>query len=251
MKTKKNGKTLRVAGLLLALVLVTSSFVGGTFAKYVTSGTGADHAKVAKWGVKVEAHGEGDIFASTYDQIASQENTVIAGGTYKVIAPGTKKDNAAVVTVSGKPEVAVQVTYTADSFDLIGKWVYNDGRTGSPDEYYCPLIFKITGMVNGEETTETINCLDKNSVAEVKTAVGTALAKFNAVYPAGTELSTKDNGGLKISWEWPFEGGTKYPKQIDAKDTYLGDLATATGTESHNTIPAVYAVVTATVTQID
>ena len=242
---------MRVAGLLLALVLVTSCFVGGTFAKYVTSGTGADHAKVAMWGVKVEAHGEGDIFASTYDQIAGQENTVVAGGEYKVIAPGTKKDNAAVVTVSGKPEVAVKVTYTADSFDLTGKWVYNDGKTNSEDEYYCPLIFKITGMVNGVETTETINCLEKNSVAEVKAAVGTALAKFNASYPAGTDLSTKDNGGLKISWEWPFEGGTKYPKQTDVKDTYLGDLATATDAESHGTIPAVYVVVTATVTQVD
>lgn len=244
---------MRVAGLLLALVLVTSCFVGGTFAKYVTSGTGADHAKVAKWGVKVTAHGEGDIFASTYDQVAGQENTVIAGGEYKVIAPGTKKDNAAVVTVSGTPEVAVNVTYTADSFALTGKWAYNDGRAGSTDQYYCPLIFKITGMVNGVETTETINCLEKSSVTEVKTAVETALAKFNASYPAGTNLSTKVNGGLKISWEWPFETGDTAEEKAanNVKDTYLGDLATATDPASVNTIPAVYAVVTATVTQID
>lgn len=49
MKTKKTGKTMRVAGLLLALVLVTSCFVGGTFAKYVTSGHGNDSARAAKW----------------------------------------------------------------------------------------------------------------------------------------------------------------------------------------------------------
>lgn len=246
MKTKKTGKTMRVAGLLLALVLVTSCFVGGTFAKYVTSGTGADLARVAMWGVKVTAHREGDIFASEYD------NTVVAGGEYKVIAPGTKKENAAVVTVSGKPEVAVNVTYSAEHFALTGKWAYNDGQPGSTDEYYCPLIFKITGMVNGVETTETINCLEKNSVAEVKAAVGTALAKFNASYPAGTDLSTKDNGGLKISWEWPFVGTTeKNSAQSDEKDTFLGNLATATGQDSHNTIPAVHVIVTATVTQVD
>lgn len=244
---------MRVAGLLLALVLVTSCFVGGTFAKYVTSGTGADHAKVAKWGVKVTAHGEGDIFADKYDQIAGKDDTVaVAGGKYKVIAPGTKKEDAAVVTLSGTPEVAVKVTYNADSFALTGKWEYKytDDRGTEHTEFYCPLTFKITGMVNGVETTETINCLEKSSADAVKTAVETALAKFNASYPAGTDLSTKVNGGLKISWEWPFEGGAG-TKQTDAKDTYLGDLATVTDTVGHETIPTVYAFVTATVTQVD
>lgn len=241
---------MRVAGLLLALVLVTSCFVGGTFAKYVTSGTGADHAKVAKWGVKVTAHGEGDIFASTYDQIEGQDNTVVAGGRYdKVIAPGTKKENAAVVYLSGKPEVAVKVTYNADNFALTGKWAYNDDQAGSTDEYYCPLIFKITDGT----TTKTIDCMGDgmNSVSDVETAVKNAVKSFSATYAPNTDLSTKGNEGLKISWEWPFEGDAAHPKQTDVKDTYLGDLATATDTASHNTIPAVYVVVTATVTQVD
>ena len=56
--------------------------------------------------------------------------------------------------------------------------------------------------------------------------------------------------GLKISWEWPFEGG-EGSKQTDVKDTYLGDLATTTDPASVNTIPAVYVMVTATVTQVD
>lgn len=249
MKTKKTGKTMRVAGLLLALVLVTSCFVGGTFAKYVTSGTGADHAKVAKWGVKVTAHGEGDIFASTYDQIEGKDNTVVAGGEYKVIAPGTKKENAAVVYLSGKPEVAVKVTYNADNFALTGKWAYNDGKTGSADQYYCPLIFKITDGT----TTKTIDCMGEGmkSVDDVQTAVKDAVKSFSATYAPNMDLSTKGNEGLKISWEWPFEGGNAHPNQTDVKDTYLGDLATATGAESHGTIPAVYVEVTATVTQID
>lgn len=239
---------MRVAGLLLALVLVTSCFVGGTFAKYVTSGTGADHAKVAKWGVKVTAHGEGDIFASTYDQIAGKDDTVVAGGEYKVIAPGTKKDNAAVVYLSGKPEVAVKVTYNADNFALTGKWAYNNGQAASTDEYYCPLIFKITDGT----TTKTIDCMGDgmNSVGDVETAVKNAVKSFSATYAPNTDLSTKGNEGLKISWEWPFEGGAS-SKQTDVKDTYLGDLATATGVTSHDTIPAVYVEVTATVTQID
>lgn len=54
MTTKKHW-TLRAAGLLFALVLITSCFVGGTFAKYVTSKSASDSARVAKFGVVIEA----------------------------------------------------------------------------------------------------------------------------------------------------------------------------------------------------
>lgn len=110
----KNNRTMRAAVLLLALVLITSCFVGGTFAKYVTSGDAADLARVAKWGVTVTAHGTGDVFAKEYAGIAGQDNTVVADdGKTNVVAPGTKKENATLVTLSGKPEVAVNVTYSA------------------------------------------------------------------------------------------------------------------------------------------
>ena len=247
---------MRVAGLLLALVLVTSCFVGGTFAKYVTSGTGVDHARVAKWGVTVQ--GSSDMFAPTYakndDSLTVSANSVVAvnynevnGTGDNLVAPGTKKDNAAVVTLSGKPEVAVKVTYNADSFALTGKWVAKNAQTNS-EEYYCPLTFKITDGT----TTKTIDCMGTgmNSVGDVETAVKNAVASFSATYAPNTDLSAEGHNGLKISWEWPFEGG-EGSKQTDEKDTYLGDLATATGEASHNTIPAVYVVVTATVTQID
>lgn len=237
MTSKKNW-TLRAAVLMLALVLITSCFVGGTFAKYVTSGDAADHARVAKWGVTVTAHGTGDVFAKSYD------NTVIANGEYKVIAPGTKKENAALVTLSGQPEVAVKVTYSAEHFSLTGKWVGDKN-----DTFYCPLIIKVTGKVNGTVQTTTINCAEKNSAAEIETAVQNAVAACSATYDPNTDLSSAavDGEGLKISWEWPFEG-TENPGQTDAKDTYLGDQAAKT---SDLDVPSIYIPVTATVTQID
>jgi hypothetical protein len=42
-------KKTRIMGLLLVLVLVTSCFAGGTFAKYTSVATGSDEANVAKW----------------------------------------------------------------------------------------------------------------------------------------------------------------------------------------------------------
>lgn len=241
MTSKKNW-TLRAAVLMLALVLITSCFVGGTFAKYVTSGDAGDNARVAKWGVSITAHDTGDVFAKEYDAIAGQDNTVIAGGEYKVIAPGTKKDNAALVTLSGKPEVSVQVTYNAEHFSLTGNWIGDENNT-----FYCPLIIKVTGKVGDAVKTETINCVEKTSAAEVETAVKNAVAACSATYGPNTDLSTVAGDGLKISWEWPFEG-TANQGQTDAKDTYLGNqAATATGLD----IPSIHIPVTATVTQID
>lgn len=240
--TSKKNRTLRAAVLMLALVLITSCFVGGTFAKYVTSGDAGDNARVAKWGVSITAHDTGDVFAKEYDAIAGQDNTVIAGGEYKVIAPGTKKDNAALVTLSGKPEVSVQVTYNAEHFSLTGNWIGDENNT-----FYCPLIIKVTGKVGDAVKTETINCVEKTSAAEVETAVKNAVAACSATYGPNTDLSAVAGDGLKISWEWPFEG-TANQGQTDAKDTYLGNqAATATGLD----IPAIHIPVTATVTQID
>ena len=65
MTLKKNWM-LRAAVLMLALVLITSCFVGGTFAKYVTSGIGGDVARVAKFGVTVTATNN-SMFKTTYE----------------------------------------------------------------------------------------------------------------------------------------------------------------------------------------
>ena len=90
---------MRVAGLLLALVLVTSCFVGGTFAKYVTSGDSTDSARVAKFGVTVKANGT--VFAEEYEDPAEKTVTVksvgamtVGGKDYKnLVAP---RDTSAV-----------------------------------------------------------------------------------------------------------------------------------------------------------
>ena len=224
----KNNRTMRAAVLLLALVLITSCFVGGTFAKYVTSGDAADLARVAKWGVTVTAHETGDVFAKAYD------TTVKSSSSDKVVAPGTKKENATLVTLSGKPEVAVNVTYRADHFGLTGNWQSDDNGT-----FYCPLIITVGDTV--------IKCAALQNAEAVATAVKDAVAACSATYGPNTDLSAVANGGLKISWEWPFEE-TDNPGQTDVKDTYLGNqAATAAGLD----IPAIHIPVTATVTQID
>lgn len=228
---------MRVAGLLLALVLVTSCFVGGTFAKYVTSGGGQDHARVAKFGVTVTANGS--TFAEEYltddgeVQGTLMKSVVSSVNKQKVVAPGTS-GNMTSVTLSGAPEVAVNVKYEA-TVELTG-WTYNDGTN---DSFYCPLIITVG--------TDELKGTDYEDAEAFAAAVKAKIDGYSANYAANTNLGTNNNVKVpSVSWAWAFEGttGEKY-QQTDVKDTYLGDQA------ANGAAATVSLTVVTTVTQID
>lgn len=216
----KKTKLMRAALLLLVLTLITSCFVGGTFAKYTTSAEGFDTARVAKWGVVITAHGE--TFAKTYatdteNVVGTIANSVVSANANKVIAPGTK-GNMVGMTITGTPEVAVSVNYVAN-FKVEG-WTV-DGN------FYCPLQIKVgSTMIDGVKF---------NNAAAFENAVNTEISTYNKNYAAGTDLSTASVTTPSVSWEWPFS-------EDDIKDTKLGNLETA---------PIVSLTVTTTVNQID
>ena len=260
MSAKKN-VTLRAAAVLFALALITSCFVGGTFAKYVTTGNGSDTARVAKFGVKVEANGT--MFAEEYatddenaqativkSVISSGKSDVEGAPKDNVVAPGTS-GNMGSVKLTGKPEVAVSVTY-APTVELNDGWVDADGK------FYCPLQITIgTATIDGHKFN------DKGQfVAAIESEIrahnrkyepNTDLKTFSYVYD--TDLNLSRNPSIDISWAWPFEATTNDNLDHDAaakeiaannvKDTYLGDQAAA----GH---PATISIeVVATVSQVD
>ena len=238
MTSKKNW-TLRAAVLMLALVLITSCFVGGTFAKYVTSGSGTDSARVAKFGVTVTA--SGDLFAKEY---ATDDQTVVGTiaksviSTDKVVAPGTESNGDFVAaTVTGTPEVAVRVSYKLDTATLqLENWKDGDGQ------FYCPLVFK----VKTPDGNTVISGMEFQTAEAMKAALVNAVAAYTRDYAPGTDLSGKAADTLAISWEWPFETGTDADKPANnVKDTFLGDEAAA------GRAATVSLTLATTVTQID
>jgi len=238
MTSKKNW-TLRAAVLMFALVLITSCFVGGTFAKYVTSGSGTDSARVAKFGVTVTA--SGDLFAKEY---ATDDQTVVGTiaksviSTDKVVAPGTESNGDFVAaTVTGTPEVAVRVSYKLDTATLqLENWKDGDGQ------FYCPLVFK----VKTPDGNTVISGMEFQTAEAMKAALVNAVAAYTKDYAPGTDLSGKAAETLAISWEWPFETGTDADKPANnVKDTFLGDEAAA------GRAATVSLTLATTVTQID
>ncbi|MCD8363979.1 MAG: hypothetical protein LUC98_13670 [Lachnospiraceae bacterium] len=234
----KKNKLMRLASGLMVLTLLSTCAISGTYAKYVTSGSGSDSARVAKFGVEVTA--ASTMFSETYElhdstQTGVGTHSVVSSATgEKLVAPGTSGDMAD-IEISGTPEVAVEVAYEA-TVDLGDNWVYNDGNSNA---YYCP----ITITVNNTDYYG----LDYSSASEFENAVKAAITGYSKSYEAIKDLSTvsgvSSTDDLAISWAWAFEGTDD--KQTDAKDTYLGDQA-ADGS------PATIEIdVTCTVTQID
>ena len=231
---------MRLASFLLVAVLISTSAISGTYAKYVTADSGSDMARVAKFGVTVDV--AGTMFAEAYDSVgdgndavvtASSNITVQSDGSYAntndLVAPGTKGDMAA-ITITGKPEVDVIVNYEATKVDLNG-WADKDG-------YYCPLVITING-------TDKYYLDSYTSELEAENVIKEAIKNYSKTYDANTNLAEKATENLTISWEWPFYTSD----ENDISDTYLGD--SAAGMNDGKSAATIEIEVKCTVTQID
>ncbi len=168
---------MRVFSLLLALTLISTCAISGTFAKYVTKAEGEDQARVAKWGVLLTMEGD-NMFAPEYEAddttFESQDGTKLSvrvdpdytGEISDLVAPGTTNDGFK-ATIVGKPEVAVRYTLhiDADWTDVVlpaGDYTDftqlvdadDDGTVGyektfTLDKDYAPVKWDITVSKNG------------------------------------------------------------------------------------------------------
>ena len=83
----KKNKMMRVASVLLIAVLMSTCAISGTFAKYTTSVSSSDSARVAKWGFEPVAMNITGLFDKVYDAGATD---FTVESEVDVIAPGTQ-----------------------------------------------------------------------------------------------------------------------------------------------------------------
>ncbi len=243
----KKNKSMRAAGGLMIATMLTTSIVSGTYAKYVTLGTAKDTARVAKFGVEVMA--EGSLFGKNY--LAATDNTPTdadAGITVKsensdnLVAPGTKNDTGLSFSITGTPEVDVNVKIevadtSADIF--LKEGTYPDiTKTLDTDDFtlvddYYPIEYTLTKQ-NG-------SIVVKGTLDEI-----TDELNANATYHAGEDL-TDSLGNFTLTWDWVFEQG------YDEADTLLGELAVGevAGVDASNYNLNANIELIVTVTQVD
>ncbi|MBR6922361.1 MAG: hypothetical protein IKH51_09210 [Clostridia bacterium] len=231
---KKNW-TMRVALLIVALALITSCFVSGTYAKYITSADADDTARVAKFGVVITS--SGTLFDVNYKSVANGNTptdtttgiTVKSSNGDKLVAPGTKNDEGITFTVTGQPEVdvAVRMSLGEELKEVFLKaGTYADMTTAADDDTftlandYYPVVFTLKIGTGSTATTYT------GTLASIKDQLENGGA-FASVYPAGTNLATAI-GTITLTWEWTFVTNNVPAETPDFADTLLGDLAAGT-----------------------
>lgn len=194
----KKNRTMRAATLLLALTLMTSCFVGSTFAKYVSTSEGTDTARVAYWGF--DAVEPAAVEFNIFDTSDDTGLKTIAGTN--LLAPGTT-GSASFQFVNAKdgseaPEVAYTVT------------VSTAGSSTSADigDLNDELVWTLDGTVYTDLDTLLAAIRDMSGSTD-----GTGVATFA---PGTAVPDILSNTAKEISWEWAFDGD-------DAADTALGN----------------------------
>ena len=169
---KRSSMMVRLVAALAVTMMFTMCLVGGTFAKYTSSGTGTDTATVAKWSFKV---GEKDIatndtftfdlFKTIKDSNGNDNETDISPDDGTIIAPGTQGSFNLVLTNASQVTAQYAIDYT----------VTNTGN--------IPVQFSVNG---GTDWT--------NDLADVAASDSTKLAANS-----GTTTIT-------VQWKWAFDG---------------------------------------------
>ena len=238
----KKNKMMRLASAMMVLTLMSTSVISGTFAKYVTSDSATDTARVAKWGVEVTA--SGTLFAETYKKTVNTPGDGNASVSVKsngaagdnVVAPGTQNDEGITFAITGTPEVDVQVDVDVDDSiariflaSTNGAETLPDMTTGDDTDYFATGEYepvKYTLWQNKCAGFVVVTDTDDNLVENVGIAtLEEALEGISGAYSANDNLA-KEVGTLKITWKWDFDDNNA--GTYDKQDTLLGALAANT-----------------------
>lgn len=184
----KKNKMMRIASVLLVAVLLSTCAVSGTFAKYTTTATTSDTARVAKWDIDFDANDGGtnktfefNLFDTIKDTDGTSSETDVKNNTSDgktVIAPGTS--GSFVISLKNDSEVTAQYSIT-----------YNVTKNG------IPVQFSVDG---GQTWTDTL--------ANVESSDSTKL-----------EMNATQATEITVQWKWPFEAAAP---NTNVADTDLG-----------------------------
>lgn len=209
----KKNVMMRIASILLVCVLATTCGISGTFAKYVTSSTMNDTARVAYWGFKEAASQEFELFKSGDAGVLNDGDGLLAPGSFdtaKFTFKYVDGENTA-------PEVdyTFEITVTTTSADT-------DLLDANPNFYW---VLNDKAFKTFAELKAAIESLDGDA------------AKYEAGNLPAAFYTDGDATEHTIGWMWLFEVGDTPPVGMpdeiggtpivavenDAGDTLMGN----------------------------
>ena len=188
----EKNKTMKMISITLLVVMIALVLVSGTYAKYTSTASGSDSARVAKWTFKV---GDADITSKTFtfdlfktinEADGTSDEDDVTGS--KVIAPGTGGSFSIVLKNESEVSAKYGIKYTVTNENEIPVQFSTDGKTWSKS---------LTDVAASDTDTK--------------------LAANN-----GTKTIT-------VQWKWAYEDTNESTKaDSEEKDLELGKAGTAT-----------------------
>ena len=204
MATKfETNKAMRFGAVMLVLALLTTCAISGTFAKYTTSSSGTDSARVAKWGIGTSSIVLDDLFQKTYDVDAASGSETVKSDV-DVIAPGTTNSVTFNITADGSTAPEVDYTFKVTTE---GSSCADDIKNNTNIKWY---LDDTTTALTWDKLMEKIATLGSNATIKAGNFPGTA----------GTAATHT------IKWEWVFNTADA----ADVADTKMGNATTLANT---------------------
>lgn len=205
--------------VLLTLVLITSSAVSGTFAKYASTGESSSTARVAKWGITVKM--TANMPDGFEPDLTSTDNAITFSANTLKMAPGRDYSNVIKLEFSGTAEVRLKVKIMANV-------VCDDAKLKVPatiaqkDTYFVPMGTTIKATEESAvtylskpwferpATSNNIGSSLENAIASGFknvagfTAVGSSAEKeFAPNDPINFTLGTETVDSFYLGFDWP------------------------------------------------
>lgn len=200
--TKRKSVVSKLLLLVALMTLVSCCFLGSTFARYISTGTGTATIPVAKWAINVGDTGSG---AAQFNKLSP------LAGEYK----GTPRTNP-----SGK--ILVASMSNGGDVDALVKFTVGDVNVASDAAYG-----------NGVATDRIPTEAEVKEVFSVKfyyALSNSATAATNEIPAGGVTLNAAGGEMTKIfifaEATWTSDTGTINGENADLRDTYIGKHVT-------------------------
>lgn len=235
---KKNSRIMmKAAAIILCLVLITSSVVSTTLAKYVITKSAETEITFKKYGLQLDVTADSPLVKVTDSDV---KNGLSVSATYKLaMNPDlATADNALrFVFTKNQPSVSSTVSVSVD-VELHEKMlIESDNFTStvlSADKAFMPIEFKVCSTdASSKGTASTLDSWsNKTTVEELETHLETEIAKLiktelgsgYAIDTNATNTVKKSVGTSAITFEDGKKGigfGFNWPKSTDTNRSYL------------------------------
>lgn len=196
--TKRKSVVSKLLLLVALMTIVSCCFLGSTFARYISTGTGTATIPVAKWSITVGDTGSGAAkFAKLSPLAAPYEGTVRANPSGKIL----------VASMSNGGDVDALVKFTIDDVVIASDAAYGKGVATD-------------GIPTADEVKKVF------SVKFYYALTKSAAAATNEITDEGVTLNAADGDRTAIyiyaEATWTSDDDTIYGENADLRDTYIG-----------------------------